>query len=37
VVRQDGTPLGKGRPGDTWKIAARHYIQFKRRLCGIEQ
>ncbi|MCE7522196.1 D-amino acid aminotransferase [Alloalcanivorax xenomutans] len=35
VVSLDGRPVGSGRPGETWKILARHYIAFKRRLCGV--
>ena len=29
-------PVGDGRPGATWKTLSRHYIQFKRRLCGLD-
>ena len=35
VTTLNGRPVGDGRPGDTWKTLARHYIEFKRRLCGL--
>ena len=35
VTELNGRPVGDGRPGDTWKTLARHYIEFKRRLCGL--
>jgi D-alanine transaminase len=36
ITRLNDRPVGDGRPGDTWKTLSRHYIQFKRRLCGLD-
>lgn len=35
VTELNGRQVGDGRPGATWKTVARHYIEFKRRLCGL--
>ncbi len=36
VVTLNGAPVGEGRPGDQWKQLARHYVDFKRHLCGLD-
>ncbi|HBP75427.1 MAG TPA: D-amino acid aminotransferase, partial [Alcanivorax sp.] len=36
ITRLNDRPVGDGRPGATWKTLSRHYIQFKRRLCGLD-
>lgn len=35
VVRLNDYPVGHGRPGEQWKRLARHYVDFKRHLCGL--
>lgn len=35
VIRLDGHAVGDGRPGPVWKTLARHYVNFKRKLCGL--
>ena len=35
VTRLNGHELGDGRPGPVWKQIARHYVDFKRALCGL--
>ena len=35
VTRLNGHPLGDGKPGPVWKQMARHYVDFKRTLCGL--
>jgi D-alanine transaminase len=35
VTRLNGHPLGGGLPGPLWKQIARHYVDFKRTLCGL--
>jgi len=34
VVTLNGHAVGDGHPGPPWKTMARHYVDFKRRLCG---
>ena len=34
VVSLNGHTLGDGRPGPVWKTVARHYVAYKRELCG---
>jgi D-alanine transaminase len=36
VVSLNGAPVGDGRPGDQWKQLVRHYVDFKRHLCGLD-
>lgn len=36
ITRLNDRAVGDGSPGNTWEILARHYIQFKRRLCGLD-
>ncbi len=36
ITRLNDRAVGDGRPGATWKTLSRHYIQFKRRLCGLD-
>lgn len=36
VVTLDRKPVGDGSPGPVWKELARYYVDFKRRLCGLE-
>jgi len=36
VVTLNGAPVGDGRPGDQWKQLVRHYVDFKRHLCGLD-
>lgn len=36
VVELNRKPVGDGQPGPLWKRLARHYVNFKRRLCGLE-
>jgi len=31
----NGRMLADGRPGPVWKTMARHYVDYKRRLCGL--
>jgi len=35
VTRLNGHPLTDGKPGPVWKQMARHYVDFKRTLCGL--
>jgi D-alanine transaminase len=35
VTRLNGHPLGDGRPGPVWQQMARHYVDYKRTLCGL--
>lgn len=35
IVTLDGRAVGAGRTGATWKNFARHYRDYKHRLCGI--
>ena len=35
VVSLDGQAIGDRRPGPVWHRAARLYVDFKRRLCGL--
>ncbi len=35
VTRLNGHLLGDGSPGPVWKQMARHYVDFKRTLCGL--
>ena len=35
VTRLNGHLLGDGRPGPIWRQMARHYVDFKRALCGL--
>lgn len=35
VIRLNGHTLGDGKPGPLWKQIARHYVDYKRRLCGL--
>lgn len=35
VTRLNGHPLTDGTPGPVWKQMARHYVDFKRTLCGL--
>ncbi|MCC1497482.1 D-amino-acid transaminase [Alcanivorax sp. 1008] len=35
VTRLNGHTLGDGKPGPLWKQMARHYVDYKRRLCGL--
>jgi D-alanine transaminase len=35
VTRLNGHPLGDGQPGPVWRTMARHYVDFKRSLCGL--
>ena len=35
IVSLDGRPIGNGRPGALWKALARHFLEFKRAVCGI--
>lgn len=35
VTRLNGHLLGDGRPGPVWRQMARHYVDFKRALCGL--
>lgn len=37
VTTLNGQRVGTGRPGPYWKQLAGHYVQFKRRLCGLDQ
>ena len=34
VVTLNRQQVGDGRPGPLWKTLARHYVDFKRQLCG---
>lgn len=36
IVSLNGQPVGSGAPGPVWKTLARHYVSFKRKLCGLE-
>ncbi|MCG8394949.1 MAG: D-amino-acid transaminase [Pseudomonadales bacterium] len=36
IIQLNDHPVGSGAPGPLWKTLARHYVQFKRRLCGLE-
>lgn len=36
VVQLNGAPVGNGTPGEQWKRLARHYVDFKRHLCGLD-
>lgn len=36
VVTLNGAPVGAGQPGEHWKHLVRAYVEFKRRLCGLE-
>ena len=35
VTRLNGHPLAGGKPGPVWQQMARHYVDFKRALCGL--
>lgn len=35
AVRLNGHVTGDGTPGPVWKQLARHYVDFKRTLCGV--
>lgn len=35
VTRLNGHPLTDGKPGPVWQQMARHYVDFKRTLCGL--
>jgi D-alanine transaminase len=35
VVSLNGHELGDGKPGPVWKTVARHYVTYKRELCGV--
>ncbi len=35
VTRLNGHPINSGKPGPVWKQMARHYVDFKRVLCGL--
>lgn len=35
VTRLNGHTLADGKPGPLWKQMARHYVDYKRRLCGL--
>lgn len=35
VTRLNGHPVNSGKPGPVWKQMARHYVDFKRVLCGL--
>lgn len=34
IIQLNNAPVGSGQPGPVWKTLARHYVSFKRRLCG---
>ena len=34
VVSLNGHDLADGKPGPVWKTVARHYVAYKRQLCG---
>jgi D-alanine transaminase len=34
IVRLDGRPVGKGRPGALWTILANRFAEFKLEACG---
>lgn len=36
VVTLNRAAVGNGEPGPVWKQLARHYVDFKRRLCGLD-
>ncbi len=36
VVTLNGHAVANGKPGPLWKQMARHYVQLKRALCGLE-
>lgn len=35
VTRLNARAVGDGQPGPLWKTLARHYVNFKRKLCGL--
>src|SRR5690554_31340 len=35
VVRLNGCSIGAGKPGPLWRQMARHYVDYKRQLCGL--
>lgn len=35
VVRLNGRTIGAGKPGPLWQQMARHYVDYKRHLCGL--
>ena len=37
ITQLNEAVVGNGKPGAMWKTLARHYIDFKRRLCGLDQ
>lgn len=37
IIQLNNAPVGDGKPGQVWKKVARHYVNFKRRLCGQDQ
>ncbi|MDX1803974.1 MAG: D-amino-acid transaminase [Alcanivorax sp.] len=37
ITRLNGHTVGTGTPGPVWKCLARHYVQFKRHLCGLDR
>jgi len=37
ITQLNDAIVGDGKPGAMWKTLARHYVDFKRRLCGLEQ
>ena len=37
IIQLNNSPVGSGQPGPVWKTVARHYVNFKRRLCGLDQ
>ena len=36
VTHLNDAIIGNGQPGPQWKTLARHYVQHKRRLCGLD-
>ena len=36
VIQLNNAIIGNGMPGPLWKALAHHYVQHKRRLCGLD-
>ncbi|MQX53124.1 D-amino acid aminotransferase [Alcanivorax sediminis] len=36
IIQLNNSAVGIGTPGPVWKTVARHYVSFKRRLCGLQ-